>query len=82
MPKAPNRSYTWTHNPPRPSADEKLAVHKREDMIEILQACRCAYPVVKYRNRSGHSLDCPAHLRIMEQKEGYEDRRRTARSRT
>lgn len=38
-----------------------LAKVKRREVIRALRRCRCAYPLVRYRNGSGHAPDCPAH---------------------
>jgi hypothetical protein len=36
------------------------AKKQREKLIEMLQVCTCSYPVLKYRNMSGHHGSCPA----------------------
>lgn len=36
------------------------SAERRKRLIEELAACKCTYPIVKYRNMSGHHKDCPA----------------------
>jgi hypothetical protein len=37
------------------------AEEKRRGMIRRLAMCRCAYPLERYRNGSGHATSCPVH---------------------
>lgn len=39
---------------------------ERTRMIELLTICTCAYPIDRYRNRSGHHSECPAHKLYIE----------------
>jgi hypothetical protein len=38
-------------------------------------ACVCMWPIISYRNRSGHDGTCPAHALFMKFKEEDEDAR-------
>lgn len=42
-------------------SDEAKRARKKmlSDLRRIVQLCECEWPLVKYRNRHGHSPDCP-----------------------
>ena len=42
-------------------SDLARAAALRRDQIDVLQACRCLYPLVKCRNMAGHPETCPAY---------------------
>ena len=42
-------------------ATREEALKRRKQLVEILQACQCTYPVQQFRNVSGHSTNCPSH---------------------
>jgi hypothetical protein len=43
---------------------------RRVAQIKMLEACVCAWPVVRFRNGSGHAEQCPAHLMFLDKKAG------------
>jgi hypothetical protein len=41
-------------------SDAERAKEIRAEMMMVLAACACEYPLTRYRNMSGHASDCPA----------------------
>lgn len=39
----------------------RVRERKLARLTAIVQACTCAWPLVTYRNGSGHDSNCPAH---------------------
>lgn len=47
----------------------KAARRLRKEKIKVLRMCKCCWPIITYRNGSGHDDECPAHIYYLEQKD-------------
>lgn len=73
-PDEPHSARQECENPrPAERADEQQlreAKKLRREIAKAIRACTCAYPLVKFRNGSGHADDCPAHA-LWKENRGY-----------
>lgn len=48
----------------------EAARRKREEHVKsaqlVFDTCACAWPIVTYRNGTGHHPECPRHLAIID----------------